>query len=193
MYSGRRWPPCSQRLRRVGRDSTPAAAGTHSSTLARHGGPDTGGRPGCKHIRRKHVPGVPEQFLAPTTACLFYSTQGRQHRKYRGGRVGVALTVSMLSIKHVLAHRHESAAKRPGPPAQHHHTRPEARPGPGGGRLSLCTAVSSMLWRRRRGLLLCAAPRWRRASAMRQCHDVIQGICRLRRSGPLPGPSLSVA
>ncbi|KAF1850612.1 uncharacterized protein K460DRAFT_251778, partial [Cucurbitaria berberidis CBS 394.84] len=40
------------------------------------------------------------------------------------------------------------------------------------------------------GTLFSAAPRWPWAARHTPCHDVIQGTCRIRRSGPLPGPSL---
>jgi hypothetical protein len=103
-------------------------------------------------------------------------------------RVGVALTASMLSIKHRPGlRRHESRAKRPGPPAQLHHLQRAQ------GSLSLRLFPGSYR-EPAPGFCFAAAPRRRRTSAIRHATmDVIQGTGRIRRSGPLAGPPLLVA
>ncbi|KAH4921223.1 hypothetical protein HBI79_186570 [Parastagonospora nodorum] len=45
----------------------------------------------------------------------------------------------------------------------------------------------------RAGFCFSAAPKMAPGERHTPCHDVIQGTCRPRRSGPLPGPSLFVA
>jgi hypothetical protein len=148
------------------------------------------GRPECSNPHPGELTGVWCLGLRSLSACLVLQHAGDCESLSR-----LALSGGIFDCLHVvdktrslcctaMNRLRNGQGPRQTPP-------PEVRPGSHS--LDVYGYFQDAIAKLRAGFCFSAAPKMAPGERHTPCHDVIQGTCRPRRSGPLPGPSLFVA